>query len=232
MPSQSRKRISTAHTCCTEMKTQVSRCSLFSYPDTVSTKQAWTWSKRSSFAWANISPTWTSAPSYLNWSLSSFTSARMKLNVSTVYLDLSATMTPTSVTLTRPSSPTAPLVWPLETLQTDVAEESASWSPALTRTSLSFTLTGSCGYLLTFRSHTPSEYWMSIYWRATRSSTGLWLLDFHIDKILRSIIAQIFHNRSFIGWHWLCSASTRYLCHLEWLMSKTSGQIWRGSYRI
>lgn len=40
MPSQNRKHISTVHTCCYEMEIQLSRCSLLSYPDTVSTKRA------------------------------------------------------------------------------------------------------------------------------------------------------------------------------------------------
>ena len=178
---------------------QVSHYLFFSCPDTVSTKQAWTPLKRSSSALAITSQTWTSAPFCLNWSPSSSTSARMKLSVSTVCPASSATMTPTSATSTRPSSPTAPPAWPLETSPTGVAEASASWSLAPTRTSLSFTLTGSCGYLPTSRSRTPSEWWMSTYWRATRSSTGLFLLP-HVQlnpSVWVWDYSEVFCNHSF-----------------------------------
>lgn len=162
------------------LKRWLADCQMYlSYPDIVSTKQAWTLWKSSFFALVNISPTWTSAPSCLHWFLSSSTSVRMKQNVSTACPDWSASLTQTSVTLTRPSSPTAPPVWPLETSPTGAAEASVSWSPAHTRTSLSFTRTGSCGYLQTCRSPMPSECWMCTYWKAIRSYTGLFLLQCH-----------------------------------------------------
>lgn len=152
---------------------------LFSVPDTVWTRQAWTLSRRSSFASESTFLKWTFAQSCLSWSHLYSTSARTRPNVSTACRGSSATMTPTSVTLTRLSSPTAPPVWPLATLPTGAAEASESWSPALTKTSLSFIPTGLCGYSLTFPSRMPSGWWTVIYWRATRSFTGLFTRHCH-----------------------------------------------------
>lgn len=141
--------------------------------DTASAKLAWTRLKRSSSALANTSQTWTSAPSFPPWPRSSCISARTRRSASTAFPVSFVTMTPTSVTLTRPFSRTVLRAWPSETLPTNTVEVSGSWLRAPTRTCLSSTPTGSCGSLPTFLSHTPFECWTSTSWKATRCSTGL-----------------------------------------------------------